>query len=151
MKVLLAILSLFAVSAMAQTNTQTGNTINVNVGKGCCPEKPCKAKTITKVVEKRVEVPVEKIVEKTVEVPVYVDREVEKKVTVVKRVHKKNRISLLGGMGPTRIDQPQSNRVDLIRGPVGGAMYQRSLSESWNIGIQLQTNQTALGSVGYDF
>lgn len=149
MKVLVAILFLFSVSAIAQTNTQTGNTINVNVGKGCCPEKPCKQKTkvVTKVVEK--------IVEKRVEVAVPVPYEVEKRVvetrTITKRVHKKNRISLLGGMGPTRIDQPQNNRVDLLRGPVGGAMYQRSLSESWNAGIQLQTNQTVLGSVGYDF
>lgn len=151
MKVLAAILFLFSVSALAEGNTQTGNTINVNVGKGCCPEKPCKPKTVTKVVEKRIEVPVIVEVTKTVEKPVYIDREVEKKVTVVKRIQKKNHISLLGGFGPTRIDKPQNDRVDLLRGPVGGAMYQRDLSESWGLGIQLQTNQTVLVPLTYSF
>ena len=144
MKSLLVIfLVLFCMQAMADGNTQTGNTINVNV-KGCC-EKPCKTKVVTKVVEKRVEVPVETVVS----VPVYIDRVVTQ--TVTKRVHKKNRISLLGGMGPTNLDQVSPTQVNLNRGAIGGAMYQRSLNGTLNVGIQVQTNQTVLGSVGLDF
>lgn len=158
MKVFVAIFSIsFFLTAIASAESiqQSGNTINVNVGKDCCAAKPCKQKTrvVTKTVEKRVEVPV--IVEKQVivEKKVIVDRpvEVEKRVTIIKRVQKKNHISLLGGAGPTRISQPQNDRVDLLRGPVGGAMYQRDLSESWGAGLQLQTNQTALGVLTYSF
>jgi hypothetical protein len=144
-------ISFFCVAAYADGPQQTGNVINVNVGKGCCAATPCKQKTkvVTKTVtvEKEVKVPV--IVEVEKPYPVY--HEVEKRVVVEKRVQKKNHISLLGGMGPTRIDQPQNNRVDLIRGPVGGLMYQRNVSESWELGVQGQTNQTALGVLTYGF
>ena len=151
MKKILVIISMFSLSAFA-VEGNNNNTIIVkpiiNV-KGCCAANPCKQKTkvVTKtvVVEKQVPVVVE------VEKKVYVDRVVEKRVVVVKKVQKKNRISLLGGLGPTRIDRHQDDRVDLIRGPVGGLMYQRLLNESLSIGVQGQTNQTVLGTVGYDF
>jgi len=146
---ILALFSL-AVHAEEKSVTQSGNTININVNKGGCCEPKCKQqkpKVITKTVVKEVivEKPVEVIVEKPVDHTIYVTK------TVTKKVQKKNRISLLGGLGPTRIDQPQNNRVDLIRGPVGGAMYQRMLNESLSVGIQGQTNQTVLGTVGFDF
>ena len=143
--------SFFSLAAFADGNQQTGNVINVNVGKACCAANPCKQKTkiVTKVVEKKVEVPVYVDVVKEV----IVDRpvEVEKRVVVIKHVRKKNRIYLLGGMGPVKLDQVSPTQTNLDRGLVGGAMYQRSLTESWNIGIQGQTNQTVLGTVGYDF
>lgn len=150
--VLVAVVSsaAYATDTASNNSGNSNNTINVNV-KGCCPEKPCKPKTkvVTKVVEKiveqRVEVPV------PVEVPVYRDRVVEKKVVVIKRVQKKNHISLLAGVGPTRIDKPQDDRVNLLTGPVGGVMYQRDISESWSLGLQLQTNPTALGVLTYSY
>jgi hypothetical protein len=154
MKIVFLIIVLSSTIAMAQTNS--GNTININ---GCCQHecganscqavcKP-KVKVVTKVVEKRVEVPVEKVVETRVEVPYPVYHTVIE--TVVKRVYKKNHLSLLGGVGPTRIDRSGSDRVDLLRGPVGGLMYQRNLNERFELGIQGQTNQTGLGVLTYDF
>jgi hypothetical protein len=131
-------------------NTNSNNTIIVKpqiTVKGCC-ESNCKkkVKVVTKVVEKPV------VVTKTVEKVVYVDRPViQKEVIVLKKARKKNRISLLGGVGPTQLEQPSQNTVNLVKGPVGGIMYQRSMTESFNLGVQVQTNQTVLGSVGLDF
>jgi hypothetical protein len=120
----------------------------------CCPtqcEQPKpkpKVITRTKVVEKVVEkpVPVVKEVVKVVDrpVPVHVTK------TVVKRVQKKNRISVLGGTGPTDLDvTPLEARLE--RGLVFGVQYQRMLSEDLSIGVQVQSNETVLGSVGIDF
>lgn len=150
-KLLIAFAILYAASAMADGPTNNYNpTINVN---GCCAPKSCQAKSKVKVVTKIVVVEKQVFVPVEVEKPVYVDRTivVEKPVVVVKRVHKKNRISLLGGMGPVKLDQVSPSQTNLNRGLVGGAMYQRSLNGSWNIGIQGQTNQTVLGVVGFDF
>lgn len=154
MKFLIAVLvasmstAAFATDTASNNSGNSNNTINVNV-KGCCPEKPCKPKTkvVTKTVEKIVEKKVEVLV--PVEKRVYVDRVVEKKV--IKRVQLKNRISLLAGVGPTRINKPQEDRVDLLTGPVGGLMYQRLVTERVSVGLQLQTNHQALGTVGLDF
>lgn len=143
---MIAILS-FTIAASANDGNSNNTIIikpQINV-KGCCAAQPCKPKM--KIVTKTVVV--EKVVEKRVEVPVYIDRTETKVVT--KRVQKKNHISLLGGMGPTKLDQVAPNQTNLNRGAVGGVMYQRSLTESLNIGIQGQTNQTVLGTVGFDF
>jgi hypothetical protein len=144
----LLFLVLFSIAANADNSGTSGNnnnTITVNV-KGCCAAKPCKPKTVTKVVEKIVEKPVIVPVEKIV----YVDRVVEKKVEV-KAKRKKNRVSLLAGVGPTRLDRYSETRVDLIRGPVGALQYQRLLNDTLSIGLQGQTNSTILGVVGLDF
>jgi hypothetical protein len=147
-KVLAMIAALSFTIAASANDGNSNNTIiikpEINV-KGCCASQPCKPKT--KVVTKTVIV--EKVVDKKVEVPVYIDR-TETKV-IVKRVHKKNRISLLGGMGPVKLDQVSPTQTNLDRGAIGGVMYQRSLTETLNIGIQGQTNQTVLGTVGFDF
>ena len=142
-----------ASAAESVNNGQNNNTIivkpTINI-KGCCTDKCAKSKTIVKkvVVEKIVEKPV--IVEKVVEKIVYQDRTILQ-TRIIKKERKKNRISLLGGVGPTKLSQPNDSRVDLDRGLVGGVMYQRSISESWSLGVQGQTNQTVLGVVGFDF
>jgi hypothetical protein len=120
-----------------------------------CEEKPkVKYVTRTKVVEKVVDRPVPVIVEKPVKVVEkvvqVVDRPVLVKRTVEKKVYKKNRISVLAGGGPTRLST-EPNAVVLERGIVLGAQYQRSLNDTLSLGIQVQTNQTVLGSVGIDF
>ncbi len=49
------------------------------------------------------------------------------------------------------MDQTSADNVNLNRGAVGGAMYQRLIGETFSVGIQAQTNQTVLGVVGFDF
>jgi hypothetical protein len=85
--------------------------------------------------------------------PVIVEKStvVYKTKYIVKKESKKNRLSLLLGVGPTHLSQPSVSQVDLIKGPVGGLQYQHMLGETMNVGIQLQTNQSVLGSVGFDF
>lgn len=150
MKNALILFCLLSLNAFADGGTTNINNCNpvINV-KGCC-DSPCKTKTRTiikkVIVEKPVVVTKEVIVEKPVEKVVYVEKRV-----VIKEKRKKNRVSLLGGMGPTKLSQPSSTEVDMIRGPVGGAMYQRSLNDTLSLGLQLQTNQTILGVVGLDF
>jgi hypothetical protein len=102
------------------------------------------------------------VVEKIVEKPIIVEQErvqvvkqavpvvVTKTVTVYKKVQKKNRISLLGGSGPTKVVVTSSD-VRLERGAVVGAQYQRMVGESLSIGVQVQSNETVLGSIGLDF
>ena len=115
-----------------------------------CMTKP-KTRVVVKrvVVEKIVEKPVEKVVERLVEkpVPVFVD-----KVRVEKYVEKrkKNRISLVGGSGPTAL-KTVSYEDRIVRGPIGGLQYQRMLDSNFSVGIVGLTNQTVLGSVGFDF
>lgn len=122
----------------------------------CQPEAKPRIKYITKtkVVEKVVDRPVPVIVEKPVKVTEKVVQVVDKPVlvrrTVEKKVYKKNRVSALAGGGPTRLTT-EPGSVVLERGLVLGAQYQRSLNESLSLGIQVQTNQTVLGSVGIDF
>lgn len=116
----------------------------------CCnceqPKPKVKYITKTKVVEKVVEKPVvvTKEVVKVVEKPVVVTK------TVYKNIQKKNRLSLLGGTGPTKLSLGK-DEARMERGAVFGVQYQRSLNNTLSLGVQVQTNQTVLGSVGIDF
>ena len=127
----------------------------------CCQPDPChqpkpKVITRTKVVEKPIIV--EKEVLRTIEIPTIVEKEVVKTVevpklvtkTVHKKVFKKNRISLLAGSGPTKVSLTPTE-VRLERGSVVGAQYQRMITEDLSVGVQAQSNETVLGSVGFDF
>lgn len=101
----------------------------------CCrPVSRPKAKCATKTV----------VVEKVKYQPFEVTR------IVVKRMYKKNRLSLVGGTGPTRIVVGQT-QIGLERGLVGGVQYQRMLNDTVSVGVQVQTNETVMGSVGLDF
>lgn len=71
---------------------------------------------------------------------------------------KANRVSLLVGKGPkNKLDVDSSNapnEVDVSNryGTVGGVQYQYKFEDSnWSIPLQLQTNESALIGVGYDF
>lgn len=97
---------------------------------------------------------------------------------VIKRLHKRpvikvssvtvrscsnlnrNRVSLLAGQGPKggldseRSYAPDEVTVESKVGLVGGAQYQRLLpvlSDRLSIGVQGQSNGTALGTIGLDF
>jgi hypothetical protein len=125
----------------------------------CCEPKPetC-PKVKTKVITKTVEKPVPVVVEKTV--PVVVEKEVVKVVdrpvpvritqTVVKKIQKQNRISGLVGMGPTNLAVTPS-AASIERGIVIGVQYQRMINEQLSLGVQIQSNETALGVIGIDF
>ena len=132
----------------------------------CCP-KICEQKQVvvcektkprvitrTKVVEKPVPVVVEKEVIKVVEqrIPVRVVERVPVEVTktVVKKQNKKTRISGLIGSGPTKLSI-DSTEARLERGLVYGLQYQRLIDSSLSVGIQVQSNGTINGSVGFDF
>lgn len=129
--------------------------VSLNVNAECCPNQ-CNTKpknkyiTKTKVVEKIVEKPVPFVVEKQVvqvveqRIPIHIIN------TVYKKIQKKNRLSVLGGTGPTRINMAQTE-VRLERGTVFGVQYQRMLSDNLSIGIQGQSNETVLGSIGLEF
>jgi len=152
MKTIMAVLAsvLFAQVAMADCCCKPKES-----SPRVCEDKPkVKYVTRTKVVEKVVDRPVPVIVEKPVKVVEkvvqVVDRPVLVRRTVEKKVYKKNRISALAGGGPTRLST-EPGAVVLERGMVLGAQYQRSLNEALSLGIQVQTNQTVLGSVGIDF
>jgi len=106
--------------------------------------------TRTKVVEKVVEKPVPVIVEQ--ERVKVVSQMIPVKVTqtVYRKIQKKNRIALLGGTGSTRLSITQSE-ARLERGAIMGVQYQRMFRDSLHIGVQIQTNETVLGSIGLDF
>lgn len=129
------IVMLFSLPTLAE-DVNCRNTASCVKQECCVPScdshtTVCKDRVITKIKK----VTVERVVTQTVE----------------KKVFNKNRISILGGVGPTGLNQPTATEVDLVRGAVGGLMYQRSLTESWSLGIQLQTNQTALIGGGYSW
>lgn len=67
----------------------------------------------------------------------------------------KNRISLLGGNGPkeglTRSSDGKTVTVKSKTGAVGGAQYQRLLTERLSVGGQVQTNKSVLLNIGIDF
>lgn len=71
--------------------------------------------------------------------------------------HNRNRVSLMGGEGPTgHLDRDSSSApgkvsVESERGAVGGAQYQRLLNDRWSLGIQGQTNKTGMVMIGLDF
>jgi hypothetical protein len=98
--------------------------------------QPTKPKVITRT----------KVVERVIEKPVIITV----KETVEKRVSKKNRIAILGGVGPARLTVTSSEaKVD--QKAVFGLQYQRVLEEGLSVGIQAQSNSTVLGSVGIEF
>lgn len=72
----------------------------------------------------------------------------------VKDPHK-NRISLLGGRGPKagvdRTNNPTNVEVESREGTIGGAQYQRLLTEKLSVGAQVQSNDSVLVNVGLDF
>lgn len=67
----------------------------------------------------------------------------------------KNRVSLLAGEGPTgKLDRSRSSdtvSVEENHGAVGGAQYQRLITERVSVGAQVQSNETVLVNVGLDF
>jgi hypothetical protein len=67
----------------------------------------------------------------------------------------KNRISLLGGEGPnSKVDVERSgNQISMESksGTVGGVQYQRNITDRISVGAQVQSNDSALLSVGFDF
>lgn len=89
----------------------------------------------------------------------FVTTEVEKlevaTCTVTDRSPRKNRVSLLGGHGAqTGITSTQNGAIAEVEsnvGLVGGAQYQRMLTERWSIGVQGQTNKTGSVMIGLDF
>jgi hypothetical protein len=101
----------------------------------CQPPKP-KVITKTKVVER--------VIEKPVFVPVYRTEVIEK------RVRKNNRISLLAGVGPSRLVETNS-KINMEVGPTIGLQYQRMIEDDLSVGLQLQNNRTVLGIIGIDF
>lgn len=74
---------------------------------------------------------------------------------VCKPEEKKNRISILGGAGPKGNLSVSSDGSKVIvqtdSGAIGGMSYQRKVSDRMSIGAQVQTNESALISVGVDF
>ena len=66
-----------------------------------------------------------------------------------------NRVSVLGGQGPTGHLDRQGNTdhttVSTDVDFVGGVQYQRMLSERLSIGVQVQSSKTTLGVIGLDF
>jgi hypothetical protein len=101
----------------------------------CQPPKP-KVITKTKVVER--------VIEKPVFVPVYRTEVIEK------RVRKNNRISLLAGVGPSRLVETNS-KISMEVGSTIGLQYQRMIEDDLSVGLQLQNNRTVLGIIGIDF
>jgi hypothetical protein len=67
----------------------------------------------------------------------------------------KNRVSLLAGYGTlegfSRSKTATSVTVESETGLVGGAQYQRLLTDRISVGAQVQTNDTTLVNVGLDF
>jgi hypothetical protein len=87
---------------------------------------------------------VERVIEKPVFVPVYRTEVIEK------RVRKNNRISLLAGVGPSRLVETNS-KINMEVGPTIGLQYQRMIEDDLSVGLQLQNNRTVLGIIGIDF
>lgn len=91
-----------------------------------------------------------KVVEKIVEIPYYI---------VSKAKVRKNRISLLGGIGPDNglststsvINNGLSAQVMLDRTPLIGVQYQRLVTERVSVGILGLSNETGMVSVGWEW
>ena len=73
------------------------------------------------------------------------------KVVTKKAKVKKNRVSLLAGVSPTGHLDRSGNKVSTERSLSVGLQYQRLVTDKFNVGIQVQTNESVLGSVGFDF
>lgn len=82
---------------------------------------------------------------------------VTRDVEVVREVksYRKNRIGLLGGVGPLTLDKktitPTHFVVEQNYEPVFGLQYQRSLNSRFNIGAAAFTNNSYFLSLGLDF
>lgn len=68
---------------------------------------------------------------------------------------KKNRISLLGGFGPSgsvgKSVKPNYAKLDVEPGPFGGLQYQRLITERFSLGIQGSSNKSVGLLLGFDF
>lgn len=64
---------------------------------------------------------------------------------------KRNRLSVLGGSGPSGDLNKEGSRVSTEHEPFVGLQYQRLINENLSLGIQVQTNESVAGSVGWDF
>lgn len=74
---------------------------------------------------------------------------------------RRNRLSVVAGHGPTghldRSSDGTTARVESDHGAIGGAMYQRLLTERISLGVQVQgtdfsrDNKTGMGTLGYEF
>lgn len=75
--------------------------------------------------------------------------------TLCKADKERNRVSVLAGSGPkgglTTSRSADQVTVENRVGTIGGAQYQRLLTDKVGLGLQLQTNETALGVLSYDF
>lgn len=81
-----------------------------------------------------------------------IKRQIKEKKIVKNR---KNRVYVLGGYGQTgNMDvstNGQTYEVKHDMGAVGGIGFQRKVNEKFNLGIQVQTNDTTSISAGFDF
>lgn len=84
-----------------------------------------------------------------------VTKTLQKTQTTCSAERLKNRISLLGGEGPnSKVDVERNGdtvSMESKSGAVGGVQYQRSITNRLNLGVQVQSNETALVGVGLDF
>lgn len=73
----------------------------------------------------------------------------------VKDGKEKNRVSLMGGQGPKyglqRSVEPGKVTVESNSGLIGGAQYQRLLTDKVSVGAQVQSNESVLVNIGLDF
>jgi len=95
------------------------------------------------------------IIEKVVEKIVYVTKTVEMPIEITKEVTKKNRVSLLGGYGPTdnlkyQVLSPSLVQVENVNRANLGLMYQRDLGKL-TVGAFGLTNETMGLSLGLNW
>ncbi len=142
--------TLISVVATAQDSNTSGNqnickpVINVNSCKKC--DTTCSKPKI-----------VYKTRYKTKTVPGPIVTEIKHKIiekTIVKKP-RRNRIKLLAGLGLQGVDAERISRLSAQaqadRGFIFGVGYDRLITDKISIGIQVQSNKSALGSVGFDF
>jgi len=66
----------------------------------------------------------------------------------------KNRVRLMGGLGPNGVSVdggPNTYTVSPSLGAVGGLGYSRLLYKNWSVDASILTNQTYMVGVGLDF
>lgn len=96
------------------------------------------------------------------EITVITPEAVVKQVTVVDQVYvpvkaepKKNRITLLGGVGPQGVSKtqlaPNKWLVDQAFNPVGGLQYSRLLTDRFSLSVQVLSNVSGFVGIGLDF
>lgn len=80
-----------------------------------------------------------------------------KTIRVVEKIEakvKKNRVKLFGGFGPNGVSAATEGNKAVAyeeKGAVLGLSYDRLLNKTISVGAQIQTNETMLLSVGFDF